>query len=304
MQNNHSLVSIAMASYNGAKYIGEQLDSIIQQTYTPIEIVIVDDCSKDNTVAIIQQYQEKFSNIILHINQQNSGVTKTFEKAIASCRGKFIAISDQDDIWELNKIEILVNAIGEHDAVYSNSLLVDASGQSLNKSFTTIMNMKTYYSGAPFLLSNSVPGHTILMKKELVQKILPFPPKMLFDLWIGFCAAGNNGIKFVDKTLVKYRQHETNTIGTRDSKNKKKKDTIKNQFEFKLNELKTLATAPIKDERTKNILQQMIHHFHPKWSVARSAFFFKNFNEILVSKKKPIWRKKLFCLKMFFKPNY
>ena len=88
MHNKQSLVAIAMASYNGAKYIGEQLDSIIQQTYTPIEIVIVDDCSKDNTVAIIQQYQEKFSNIILHINQQNSGVTKTFEKAIASCRGK------------------------------------------------------------------------------------------------------------------------------------------------------------------------------------------------------------------------
>ncbi len=304
MQNNHSLVSIAMASYNGAKYIGEQLDSIIQQTYTPLEIVIVDDCSKDNTVAIIQEYQQKYTNIKLVVNKQNSGVTKTFETAIKLCKGTYIAIADQDDIWELNKIEILVNSIGEHDAVYSNSLLVDASGQSLNKSFTTIMNMQTYYSGAPFLLSNSVPGHTILMKQAFVQKILPFPPKMLFDLWIGFCAAGNNGIKFIDKTLVKYRQHETNTIGTRDSKNKKQKDTIKDQFKFKLNELKTLATAPIKDERTKAILEQMIHHFHSKWSLARSAFFFKYYDEILASKKKPTWRKKLFCIKMFFKPNY
>lgn len=304
MQKSKPLVSIAMATYNGAKYIEEQLQSIIQQTYSNIEIVIVDDCSKDNTIEIIQQLQQQYNFIHVFVNEANSGVTKTFEKAIIKCKGEFIAISDQDDIWELNKIEILVNEIGNHDAVYSNSLLVDASGQSLNKSFTSIMNMKTYYRGAPFLLSNSVPGHTILMKQTFVQNILPFPPKMLFDLWIGFCAAGNNGIKFVDKTLVKYRQHDTNTIGTRDSKNKKKKDPIKVQFEFKLNELKTLATAPIKDEQTKLILQKMIAHFHNKWSFKRSAFFFKYYNDILVSKKKPTFRKKLFCVKMFFKPNY
>ncbi len=304
MQKNNSLVSVAMATYNGAKYIEEQLRSIIHQTYNNIEIVIVDDCSKDDTVKIIQQYQLKYPFINLFVNEHNSGVTKTFEKAIKASKGLFIAISDQDDIWELNKIEILVGEIGEHDAIYSNSLLVDANGISLNKSFTSIMNMKTYYSGAPFLLSNSVPGHTILMTKEFVKKILPFPENMLFDLWIGFCAAANNGIKHVDKTLVKYRQHDTNTIGTRDSKNIKQKDPVKLQFQFKLNELKTLATAPIRDEKTKLILAKMIHHFHRKWSFKRSLFFFKYYNDILISKKKPVYRKKLFCIKMFFKPNF
>lgn len=304
MQTQLPLVSIAMASYNGAKYIGEQLESIINQTYKNIEVVIVDDCSKDDTVAVIETYQKKYPFLKLLINEKNSGVTKTFETAIINCKGFFIAISDQDDIWELNKIEILVHAIGEHDAVYSNSLLVDASGQSLNKSFITIMNMKTYYSGAPFLLSNSVPGHTILMKQDFILKILPFPPNILFDLWIGFCAAGNNGIKFVDKILVKYRQHETNTIGTRNSKNKKPKSPIKVQYECKLNELKTLATAPINNERTTIILQKMIKHFQRKWSLQRSLFFFKYYDEILISKKKPKYRKKLFCVKMFFKPNF
>lgn len=304
MQKNNSLVSVAMATYNGAKYIDEQLQSIIHQTYNNIEIVIVDDCSKDDTIKIIQQYQRDFPFIHLFINEQNSGVTKTFEKAIKESKGLFIAISDQDDLWELNKIEILVSEIGEHDAIYSNSLLVDANGFSLNKSFASIMNMKTYYSGAPFLLSNSVPGHTILMTKEFVKKIVPFPENMLFDLWIGFCAAANNGIKFVDKTLVKYRQHDTNTIGTRDSKNIKQKDPAKLQFLFKLNELKTLATAPIRDEKTKLILAKMIHHFHRKWSFKRSLFFFKYYNDILISKKKPVYRKKLFCIKMFFKPNF
>ena len=302
--NNLPLVSIAMASYNGERFITEQLDSILKQTYSNIEIVIVDDCSKDKTIEIIKAYQCKNDNIQFFQNENNSGVTKTFEKAIIESKGKFIAISDQDDIWELNKIETLMNEIGAYDAVYSNSLLVDTHGNSLHKSFTTIMNMKTYHSGAPFLLSNSVPGHTILMKKEFIEKILPFPKDMLFDLWIGFCAAANNGIKFVDKTLVKYRQHDSNTIGTRDSKNKKQKDKVQIQFEKKLFELKTLATAPIKDEKTKDILKQMISHFHRRWSFNRMLFFFKNYNEILVSKKKPTYRKKLFCIKMFFKPNF
>ena len=302
--NNLPIVSIAMASYNGERFITEQLYSILNQTYPNIELVIVDDCSKDETISIIKRYQEKFSNIKLFQNEMNSGVTKTFERAIQESKGEFIAISDQDDIWELNKIEILMNEIGDYDAAYSNSLLVDAQGNSLNKSFTTIMNMKTYTCGAPFLLSNSVPGHTILMKKIFVEKILPFPKDMLFDLWIGFCAAANNGIKFVDKTLVKYRQHESNTIGTRDSKNKKQKDKVQIQFEKKLFELKTLATAPIQDAKTLDILKQMITHFHRRWSVARMCFFFKYYDEILISKKKPTYRKKLFCMKMFFKPNF
>lgn len=304
ISNNFPLVSIAMASYNGERFIAEQLESILHQTYPNIEIIIVDDCSKDGTIAIIQQYQTSHENIKLFQNNINSGVTKTFEKAISEASGDFIAISDQDDIWELKKIEILMNEIGTFDAVYSNSLLVDAYGNSLNKSFTTIMNMKTYYSGTPFLLSNSVPGHTILMKKNFVEKILPFPKDMLFDLWIGFCAAANNGIKFVDETLVKYRQHESNTIGTRDSKNKKQKDKVQIQFEKKLLELQTLATAPIKDEKTNIILHEMIAHFHRRWSFKRMLFFFKYYNEILVSKKKPTYRKKLFCIKMFFKPNF
>jgi hypothetical protein len=104
--------------------------------------------------------------------------------------------------------------------------------------------------------------------------------------------------------LVNYRQHETNTIGTSDSKNKKKKDTASVQFQEKLNELKTLATATIKDEKTKQILSEMISLFHRRWSLKRSIFFFKNFDDILISKKKPIFRKKLYCIKMFFKPNY
>jgi glycosyltransferase involved in cell wall biosynthesis len=297
-------VSIAMAAYNGEKYIGEQLDSIINQTYQNLEIVIVDDCSSDKTVEVVKQYQAQYAFIHLHVNEKNLGVTKTFEKAVAHSNGFYVALSDQDDIWLAHKIETLVANIDDHDAVYSNSLLVNENGESLNRPFTTIMNMRSYYNGGAFLLSNSVPGHTILAKNSFLKKILPFPSDLYFDLWIGFCAAANKGIKFVDEVLVLYRQHTSNAVGTRLSKNKKRRPSAQQQFEEKKRELETLAAAPITDERTINMLKKMIKLFHRKWSFARSRFFFKNYRDLLISKQKPTWRKKLFCVKMFFKPNF
>jgi len=299
-----NLVSVAMASYNGAKYIGEQIESILNQSYKNIEIIIVDDCSHDSTITIIKEYQTKSPFIKLFLNSENSGVTKTFETAIIYCKGELIALSDQDDIWLPNKIETLVNEIGEHDAVYANSMLGDEEGKSLNKPFTSLMNMKTYYSGAPFLLSNTVPGHAILMKAKFVKKIMPFPDNLFYDLWIGFNAASNNGIKFVDEVLVLYRQHQNNAVGTRMSKNKRSKETAQQQFEKKRAELLSLSKASIKDVKTKDLLLEMIRLFYRKWSFKRSAFFFKNINLLLASKQKPYYHKLMYCFKMFFKPNF
>ena len=298
------LVSVAMATYNGEKFITDQLNSIFNQTYSNIEIVITDDNSTDNTVSIIKELQEKHNNIILFKKEKNSGVTETFENSIKNCKGEFIAISDQDDVWQSGKIETLLGEIGNEDAVYSNSLLVDKNGVSLSKEFREIMNLKSYYSGAPFLLSNCVPGHTILMKNGFAKKILPFPSNIMFDRWISFCAASNNGIKFVDKLLVLYRQHDTNTIGAGKYKNKRRRESAAEKFHKKSEELKAFAQAPIKDKETKEILQQMIKFFNHRWSFERSKFFFKNLKKILVIKKKSHFRKLLYCIKMFFKPNY
>lgn len=304
MNNSYPLVSVAMATYNGARYIREQLDSIIGQTYPNIEIVLVDDGSSDSTMQILEQYRQQYPFISVHRNEVNMGVTPTFEKAISLCKGEYIALSDQDDIWMPEKISVLVKEIGQHDAVYGNSLLVDVQGTSLNKTFSDLMNIQTYYCGSPFLLSNSVPGHAMLMKRSFVEKVLPLPKNIFFDLWLGFCAAGNNGIRYVDQILVHYRQHDANVVGTVKSSNKKKKRTKYDEFDFKLSELKTLAKAPIANEKTKQILSEMIRHFHFGWSIKRSRFFFSHYNEILKSKRKSEFRKKLYCIKMFFKPNF
>ena len=304
MINKQPLVSVAMATYNGEKYLKEQLDSILHQTYKNIELIITDDGSSDNTVQLINAYQQKYPQISLFVNKSNTGVTKTFEHSIKECKGEWIALADQDDLWEPNKIELLINETGIEDALYSNSLLVDKNGVSLQKEFSSLMNLRSYYSGAPFFLGNCIPGHTVLMKADFARRILPFPPNVMFDRWISFCASSNNGLKYVDAVLVKYRQHETNTVGVGRSKNRNEKITRRQKFEIKLQELKAYEKATINDEETRILLRKLIALFTRQWSFKRSVFFFTNMDKILVVKNKSGLRKILFCIKMFFKANY
>ena len=304
MEHSTPLVSVAMATYNGEKYIAEQLESIINQSYKNIELVITDDASADGTVAVIKRFQQQYKFITLFINPVNSGVTNTFEHSFKNCTGDFIAIADQDDIWELQKIELLINAIGKEDAVYSNSELVDKAGQPLGQLFSSLMQLQSYYSGAPFLMGNCIPGHTIIMRSSFTKTILPLPKTIMFDRWISFCAAANNGIKYVDRPLVKYRQHDTNTIGTGKSKNKTARKTKTEKFNAKLAELKILATAPVTNEATRQTLSRMLELFTRTISLQRGIFFFKNMDDLLVVKNKPVYRKILYCFKMIFKANY
>jgi glycosyltransferase involved in cell wall biosynthesis len=300
----YPLISVAMACFNGEKYLAEQLNSILDQTYRNIEIIITDDGSSDNTINIIKEYQASYPSIHLYQNASNTGVTKAFEKAIMNATGELIAFCDQDDIWLPEKLMLLQEALGNRDAIYSNSQLVFANGDSMDIDFKSLLNMKSYDSGVPFLLGNCVPGHTILVKKNFINSICPFSAQIMFDRWVGFCAAATNGIEYLDIVLVKYRQHENNTIGTSKSKNKNKKETTDMQFQNKLKELQLYNTAPITDIQTKLLVKQMISHFHKRWSFKRSAFFFKNAALLLAMKKKTPFRKFLYCVKMFFKPSY
>ena len=105
------MISIAMATYNGAEFVAEQIESILMQTYTDFELIISDDCSKDNTVEILNQFASKDKRIKVIVNEKNLGFKKNFEKIISLCKGDYIAFCDQDDIWTLDHLEILLNEI-------------------------------------------------------------------------------------------------------------------------------------------------------------------------------------------------
>ena len=298
------LVSVAMATYNGADYLKEQISSILGQSYPNLEIIITDDASSDETLAILRDFEKSYQRIKIFRHRLNQGITATFENSIKNCSGEFIAISDQDDIWELNKIEVLMNAMENEDAICSDSELVDKSGQTLNKRISSLVNLKSFYSGVPFLMGICLPGHTLMMQGDFAKYILPMPVEIMYDRWISFCAAANNGIKYVHLPLVKYRQHKSNHFGVGNAKTKKNRKTNEQKFLIKLKELNACAHAPVRDPETKLILEEMLNRFNRKLSLARCLFFFRNRHKLLVIKKKSGIRKILYCLKMFFKPNY
>lgn len=214
------MISIAMTTYNGEKYLSEQLDSILNQTYKDFELIICDDCSKDSTVQILNEYATKDSRIKIFVNKQNLGFKKNFEKAILLCSGKYIALSDQDDVWTKNHLEVLHNIIGNYDIACGNSLFVDKDGRSLNK---TMYEQCQLYSEIPLekliykLIFNYSPfqGACMLIKKSLIDKCLPIPENIFYhDYYFLLNACVNNKIIYIFDVINNYRQHNNNV--TRD----------------------------------------------------------------------------------------
>ena len=105
------MISIALTTYNGEKFLKEQLDSILNQTYSDYELVVCDDCSTDSTRQILKEYEKKDKRINVFLNNNNLGFKNNFEKAISLCTGEYIALSDQDDIWDEKKLEILLKKV-------------------------------------------------------------------------------------------------------------------------------------------------------------------------------------------------
>lgn len=212
MKSSLPLVSIALCTYNGGKYLPEQIRSLLDQTYPNIEIVIVDDNSSDNTHEVLKEFNNEV-NIRFYFNSSNLGFVKNFEKAISLCQGEYIALSDQDDIWKKEKIELLVNKVDKNILVYANSEIIDKTGNSLNKRLSSIRNFVNGSDPIPFIFHNCIPGHTMMFHKRLIDYILPFPSQLKFhDWWIAFVAASVGKILYIDECLVMYRQHEaTNT---------------------------------------------------------------------------------------------
>jgi len=208
----NSLVSVALATYNGEKYLKEQLDSIYAQTYKNIEVVVTDDGSADGTVEILEQYAQSHG-LRYYVNEKNLGFVKNFEKAISLCSGEYIALSDQDDVWESNKLELLLENIGTNLLIHSDCMIIDERSRLLASSWKNKMG---YDIGIEKLFfSNIVTGCTVLFDSKLKDMAYPFPPGLSYhDWWLALCAAKANGIAYAPLCLTRYRQHEAQDTGT------------------------------------------------------------------------------------------
>lgn len=228
-QNTPCMVSIALCTYNGEKNLEEQLDTLVGQTYGQKEIVIVDDCSSDATLEIIEKYRHEYPFIKVHRNELNLGYIKNFEKAISLCTGEYIALADQDDIWDLDKIKILVENIGTSALIYHDSQFINEEGKLMNKKLSEVLNM--YEGDMPhfFMFNNCISGHSLLFSHKIVPDILPFDKRYYHDKWISFIASERGGINYIDVPLVKYRQHEHSITDILDLKSKKEPEGIFNE---------------------------------------------------------------------------
>lgn len=215
-------ISIVMATYNGEKFIREQLDSFSNQTILPDELVVCDDCSSDNTLAILQEYKAKASfNVIILKAEKNQGSTKAFELAVKKATGDWIFFSDQDDVWSSNKIEEFLIAIDSNEnnlgLVYSDYEVVDENLNALDKNLYVAFDYKnpiieTENAWKLFLKTCAISGCIMAVKKEVIENALPFN-SVIHDRWIVFVASMTSKIKYIDKKLFFYRQHASQQIG-------------------------------------------------------------------------------------------
>jgi glycosyltransferase involved in cell wall biosynthesis len=205
-----------MAVYNGARFIAEQVESILQQIGQSDELIIVDDASTDESVAIVKSFREP--RVRLLCNTTNLGVVETFERALSEANGELIFLSDQDDIWEPNKVATTIQVFASNPwarLVVSDASLVDEAGVFLANSY--------YQQRGKFgdgLLANFSQcrylGCVMAFRSSLIPDILPFPKGLdvLHDIWIGMRNKLSGGeTYFIDRPLVRYRRHATNVTG-------------------------------------------------------------------------------------------
>ena len=204
---NQPLVSIALCTYNGERFLKKQIDSLLNQTYSNLQIIICDDASQNNTKAIIDSYADQRLSKIF--NQKNIGYIKNFEQAIGLCNGGFIALCDQDDIWKPHKIETMLNNIKDAWLLFSDSELIDEDDNYLGKNISDLRNLYNCNTLPGYVWSNCVWGHTIFMNRNLTDYALPVPEGAKHDIWLGFTAACLRKIKYLDEPLTLYRQHAT-----------------------------------------------------------------------------------------------
>lgn len=205
-------VSVCMAAYNGARHIGEQISSILSELQDNDELVIVNDSSTDNTAEVIRSVGDP--RIRLIEAESNAGYVRTFERALGEARGRFVFLSDQDDVWIPGRVELMISALADHEMVVSNCEHVDGTPGTFHE-------LRLRSSDSRHAVRNILGivigyrlhwGCAMAFRASMLEQILPFPPYMSesHDQWIAMVGNVNKSIVYLDEDTIRHRLHGEN----------------------------------------------------------------------------------------------
>lgn len=201
-------ISVAMAVYNGEKYLKAQIDSILKQLNDNDEIIVSIDPSIDNSQKILESYQDSRIKIIFGPGQ---GVVSNFENALKHTNNEILFLCDQDDIWCNDKVEKVLSVFEKENVnlVLHDAKIIDKDENIVEQSFFEYRGCKKGIFNN--ILKNSYIGCCMALKKELKQYILPFPKNLpMHDQWIGLVAEKKGKVFFLKQPLLLYRRHDAN----------------------------------------------------------------------------------------------
>lgn len=218
-------VSIVMATYNGAAYLEEQLESLFKNTYTDWILEVSDDGSTDKTLEILEECQKRYPDkIIIYSNYEQLGATRNFLEAAVRAKGKYVMFCDQDDVWLPDKIEKTLAFMKEREkiagnvpvAVFTDAKPVDAVLRTIHESFFAYNVLDVTKTDLPHLLiENKVIGCTTMVNRNLLNRITDFPNcARVHDWWVALIASVFGDLAYLDEVTMLYRQHGNNVVGS------------------------------------------------------------------------------------------
>lgn len=222
------MVDILLATYNGALFLEEQLNSLLEQTHKDIHIYVRDDCSTDETPTIINNFIDKYPNIFTIIENKGIrlGAKNSFFELLKYSNAEYIMFCDQDDIWLKDKIDNYLKIVKQYDInlpimIHSDLIVVDKNGNEKNNSMMKMQKLNPEYKTLNRLLAqNNVTGCTVMINKSLKKMIKNVPDVIMHDWWIALTAAAFGKIIFYPTPTVLYRQHDNNEVGVKDVSSK------------------------------------------------------------------------------------
>lgn len=229
-----TLISVALCTHNGASYLAEQVRSICTQSLPPAEIVLSDDASMDDSVQLarstlaqcLAEYPGRMIELRVLENRRALRVTKNFEQAVLACQGDLIALSDQDDVWRPDRLQVMVDTFTrrpELTLLHTDARLVDSQGQPLGQTLFQALEIHSFelewiHTGRAFdalLRRNLVTGATTMFRRSLLAQAVPFPAEWLHDEWLAAIAAVVGRVDVLEQPLIDYRQHAANEVGAK-----------------------------------------------------------------------------------------